>query len=173
MTKLAKLMTGAALAFAVAAPAAADELTVVSFGGAYGAAQYEHMIKPFEEATGHTVLFEDYSGGIAEVKAQVEAGNVQWDVVDFEVIDLERACSEGLVEYIDFDQLPPGADGTPADEDFFPQALENDCGVGIMFWAWSMPTTPRRSVTWYRRRSPTSSTPRRSRASARCAGARR
>jgi len=134
MTKLAKLMTGAALAFAVAAPAAADELTVVSFGGAYGAAQYEHMIKPFEEATGHTVLFEDYSGGIAEVKAQVEAGNVQWDVVDFEVIDLERACSEGLVEYIDFDQLPPGADGTPADEDFFPQALENDCGVGIMFW---------------------------------------
>ena len=34
------------------------------------------------------VLFEDYSGGVAEIKAQVESGNIQWDVVDFEVIDL-------------------------------------------------------------------------------------
>ena len=66
----------------------------------------------------HVVLFEDYSGGVAEIKAQVESGNIQWDVVDFEVIDLERACSEGLLETIDHSVLPAGIDGTPAAQDF-------------------------------------------------------
>ena len=80
------------------------------------------------------MLFEDYSGGIAEIKAQVEAGNIQWDVVDIEVIDLERACSEGLLEIIPTDILPPGDDGTPATEDFFEEALANECGVGVIFW---------------------------------------
>ena len=111
-----------------------DDLTAVSFGGAYGAAQKLHMVDPYIEATGNNVLFEDYSGGIAEIKAQVEAGNIQWDVVDIEVIDLERACSEGLLEVIPRDILPPGDDGVPAEEDFFAEALANECGVGVIFW---------------------------------------
>ena len=72
--------TAAALAALTASPALAQDLTAVSFGGAYGAAQKKHMIDPFMKKTGTNVLFEDYSGGIAEIKAQVEAGNVQWDV---------------------------------------------------------------------------------------------
>ena len=130
-----KTLLGAAAILAVAAtPAAARDLTAVSFGGAYGAAQKEHMVDPYIAATGNNVLFEDYSGGIAEIKAQVEAGNIQWDVVDIEVIDLERACSEGLLEVIPTDMLPPGDDGTPATEDFFEEALANECGVGVIFW---------------------------------------
>jgi putative spermidine/putrescine transport system substrate-binding protein len=109
-------------------------LTVVSFGGAYGAAQERHMVRPFMQATGHRILFEDYSGGIAEIRAQVESGNIQWDVVDIEVIDLERACAEGLLEELDPSQLPPGDDGTAAVDDFLPGALDNECGVGIMYW---------------------------------------
>ncbi|MHA1158901.1 MAG: ABC transporter substrate-binding protein, partial [Alphaproteobacteria bacterium] len=111
--KLVTLLTGAALAVALSAPSMAAELTAVSFGGAYGAAQKEHMIDPYMAASGNTILFEDYSGGIAEIKAQVEANNILWDVVDIEVIDLERACSEGLVEVIDF-ELPAGDDGVAA-----------------------------------------------------------
>ncbi len=130
------LLTGVVAATAmVGTSAIAQELTAVSFGGAYGAAQKEHMIDPYMEATGTKVLFEDYSGGIAEIKAQVEANNIQWDVVDIEVIDLERACSEGLLEVIPRDILPPGDDGVPAEEDFFPEALANECGVGVIFWA--------------------------------------
>lgn len=116
-------------------PALADDLTVVSFGGAYGAAQKRHMIDPFVEATGTTVLFDDYAGGIAEIKAQVETGNVHWDVVDIEVIDLERACSEGLLEVFPHDVLPPGSNGVPAREDFFKEALASECGVGNIIWA--------------------------------------
>ncbi|GGC05165.1 spermidine/putrescine ABC transporter substrate-binding protein [Marinobacterium zhoushanense] len=118
----------------VANLAGAAELTAVSFGGAYGAAQQKHMIDPYMEKTGNKVLFENYSGGVAELKAQVESGNVLWDVVDMEVIDLERACSEGLLEVFPQDQLPPGDDGTPAAEDFSKEALANECGVGNIVW---------------------------------------
>ncbi len=134
MKKLSALVGMGALLMATTAFAQQQTLTAVSFGGSYGAAQQRHMIEPFMEKTGHRILFEDYSGGIAEIKAQVESGNIQWDVVDIEVIDLERACAEGLLEIIPRDVLPPGDDGTPAMEDFMPGALDNECGVGVIFW---------------------------------------
>ena len=124
-----------ALPVLVASGAAAQTLTAVSFGGAYRAAQQKHMIDPYVEATGVDVRFEDYSGGIGELKAQVESDAVIWDVVDVEAIDLERACSEGLLEVIPHDVLPPGDDGVPAAEDFYAEALANECGVGIIFWS--------------------------------------
>ena len=134
MKKVTTWVAFAAALAMVATTAMARDLTAVSFGGAYGAAQKKHMVDPYIKATGNNVLFEDYSGGIAEIKAQVEAGNIQWDVVDIEVIDLERACSEGLLEVIPTDILSPGDDGTPATEDFFEEALANECGVGVIFW---------------------------------------
>jgi len=133
--KTTSLIAGVALgAMLTSATAMAKELTAVSFGGAYGAAQKKHMIDPYTAKTGTKILFEDYSGGIAEIKAQVEAGNVQWDVVDIEVIDLERACSEGLLEVIPRSVLAPGADGTPGEKDFIPSAIANECGVGNIVW---------------------------------------
>ncbi|NGM88256.1 ABC transporter substrate-binding protein [Parapusillimonas sp. SGNA-6] len=114
---------------------AQETLTVVSFGGAYGAAQKVHQIDPYMAKTGNKVLFENYTGGVAEIKAQVQAGKIQWDVVDIETIDLERACSEGLLEVIPRDILLPGADGTPAEKDFIPAALQNECGVGEIVWS--------------------------------------
>ena len=134
MTRTKILLGFAAMLLIASSPAMARDLTAVSFGGAYGAAQKKHMIDPYIVATGKNVLFEDYSGGIAEIKAQVTAGNIQWDVVDIEVIDLERACSEGLLEVIPAGLLPPGDNGVPAKEDFFEEALANECGVGVIFW---------------------------------------
>jgi len=122
------------LAGACSANVAAEKFTAVSFGGAYGDTQKKYMIDPFMKETGHEILFENYSGGIAELKAQVESGNVLWDVMDIEVIDLERACSEGLLETFPMDTLPPGDDGTPASEDFSEAALANECGVGNIVW---------------------------------------
>jgi putative spermidine/putrescine transport system substrate-binding protein len=118
-----------------ASPLMAQDLTVTSFGGAYGAAQQEYMIDPFMAETGVNVLFEDYGGGIAEMKAQFEAGNILWDVVDIEVIDLERACAEGYLEILDQSVLPAGDDGVAAADDFIPEALANECGVGNIVWS--------------------------------------
>ena len=133
MNKRVLLVAGLLVAL-VGATAMAD-ITAVSWGGAYGAAQKEHMIDPFIEQTGINVLFEDYSGGVAEMKAQVESGNIIWDAVDIEVIDLERACSEGLLEELPFNELPAGDDGVAAADDFFAEALASECGVGVIFWA--------------------------------------
>lgn len=130
-----RLILAALLGAGAGTALAQESLTVVSWGGAYGEAQKKHVIEPYQKDTGVRVLFEDYTGGVAEIKAQVESGRIQWDVVDFEVIDLERACSEGLLEEIPRDILPPGVDGTPAEQDFIPEALASECAIGNIVWS--------------------------------------
>ena len=125
----------AALVFALGIGGAmADSITAVSWGGAYTKSQLEAYHKPFMAETGITVNSEDYNGGLAQVRAQVEAGNVTWNVVDFELSDIVRGCDEGLLEEIDWDALPPAPDGTPAREDFIEGTL-HECGVGLIVWS--------------------------------------
>lgn len=107
-------------------------ITIVSWGGSYGRAVDEGAIIPFAEATGIPVNVEDYNGGLAEIRAQVDIGNIYWDVVSLEISDAVRACDEGLLEPIDIDALPPGHDGTPAAEDFVPEARTR-CGAGFLY----------------------------------------
>ncbi len=135
--KLTKLLAGTAISLAIglgAVSANAKELTVVSWGGAYTKSQVEAYHKPFIAKTGAKINSEDYNGGIAEIKAQVEAGNVTWDIVDVELSDAIRACDEGLLETIDHSTLPAGADGTPATEDFIEGTLY-DCAVANIVWS--------------------------------------
>ncbi len=135
--KLTKLLAGTAISLAIASgstAAFAKDLTVVSWGGAYTKSQVEAYHKPFIAKTGANVKSEDYNGGIAEIKAQVEAGNVTWDIVDVELSDAIRACDEGLLETIDHSTLPAGANGKPATEDFLPGTLY-DCAVANIVWS--------------------------------------
>jgi putative spermidine/putrescine transport system substrate-binding protein len=128
------LISGAISAVVFASSAMADSITVVSWGGAYTKSQVEAYHKPWAQATGNTVVSEDYSGGLAEVKAQVESGNVTWDVVDVELSDALQGCDEGILEEIDASTLPAAPDGTPATEDFMDGAL-GDCAVGNIVWS--------------------------------------
>ena len=111
----------------------AESITVTSFGGALSTSQIEAYQKPFAAKTGVTVNAEVYNGGLAEVRAQVQAGNVTWDVVDLEKQDVVAACDEGLLEPIDWSTLPPTPDGTPAEKDFLPGAL-HECAVATIVW---------------------------------------
>ena len=117
-----------------AGSASAAEITVVSWGGAYTKSQVEAYHKPWMAETGNTVVSEDYNGGLAEVKAQVEAGNVKWDLVDVELSDAVRGCDEGLLETISIDDMPDGDDGTPAKDDFLPGTY-TDCAIGTIVWS--------------------------------------
>lgn len=112
----------------------AGNLTVVSWGGGYTKSQIEAYHKPWEAQGGRKINSEDYNGGLAEVKAQVESGNVTWDLVDVELSDAVRGCDEGLLVEIDKAILPAGDDGTPAEDDFLPGTL-TDCGVGSIVWS--------------------------------------
>ncbi|GAB3309878.1 ABC transporter substrate-binding protein [Haliea atlantica] len=126
---LRQLTLGLLCLLAASSASAQAQLNVVSWDGAYVKSQILGFIRPYEEATGVRVNVLQYSGGIEEIRAQVRAWNVHWDVVDLELFDALRACQEGLLEPIDPDSLPPGSDGTPADEDFIHHSLM-PCGVG-------------------------------------------
>lgn len=124
------------LAAALVVPAMAQDraITVVSFGGSYAESQKEAYLAPFQQETGIKANMVDYNGGLGEIRAQVETGNVTWDVVDVEMQDLVRGCDDGLFEPVSGIELPASADGTPAAADFIEGTL-HDCGVGTIIWS--------------------------------------
>lgn len=122
--------------FGAAAPALADYVTVVSFGGASQEAQRGAFYEPFKQATGDAVVYRAYNGDLAKLRQQLEQSHVSWDVVEVEAPELMRGCAEGL-----FERLEPGLAGSP--DDFVPGALQ-PCGVGIFVWSMALAYDPQR-----------------------------
>ena len=112
----------------------AKTLTVVSWGGSYGAAQVKTQLKPFEKKSKVKLIMEDYSGGIAKIKAQVDTKKITWDIVDMEGPDFFRACDEGLLEKFPKNQLPKGMNGKTWKNDFIKGAA-SDCGIATIVWS--------------------------------------
>lgn len=134
ITKGSGSLLGAAALLAVALPAHGQSLTVVSGGGAYSQSQIEAYHRPFTEETGITVNSADYNFDLGPIRAQVDAGNVHWDITDVEEHQAIRGCAEGLFEPVDLSILPPTPDGTPIEEDFIDGTL-HDCAVGSILFS--------------------------------------
>jgi putative spermidine/putrescine transport system substrate-binding protein len=81
--------------------AAAQQLTVVSFGGSYQEAQSKALFQPAAKALGITVKEETYTG-IADLRLKVKAGAVTWDVVASGSGSAARAGAEGILEKLDY-----------------------------------------------------------------------
>ena len=114
---------GVALA---AGSAQAVDLTIVSWGGAYTASQQKAYHDPYmAENPDISIINDDNAAeGLAKLRAQVESGNVTWDIVDMVAADAITACDEGVIMEIDPDTwLAAAPDGTPASEDFFAGTL--------------------------------------------------
>lgn len=119
-----KLIGAMAMGVAIAAAGSANarDLVFAGWGGVYQDAQREAYFKPFEEETGQKFIETTYLGGLAEIKAMVDTGNVTWDFLIMEGSELQIACDEGLLEEIDWDSIS-------GQEDLLPGAV-SDCGVG-------------------------------------------
>lgn len=113
---------------------AADALTVVSWGGAYTESQKKAFYEPFTKQTGIAINSVDYNGGLGQIKAQVEAGNVSWDVVIGEMALSELGCFDNILEKQSPADLPAGAGGAPASDDFLKGTL-GECGTGSVIWS--------------------------------------
>ncbi|MFO1210120.1 MAG: extracellular solute-binding protein [Amaricoccus sp.] len=135
------LLGAAALAIAPIASAAfaddlppcegcADAMTVVSWGGAYQNSQQKAYTEPYAALTGTKFTWDESSNeAVAKLRAQFEAGNVTWDLVDVEGPDSQRLCDEGLAMEIDADQvLAKGTDGSLPSVDFG-DSLINKCFI--------------------------------------------
>ena len=97
-----------------------QDLTVVSWGGAYARAQQQAINAPYTARTGITIINDHGAAeAVAKLRAMREAGNITWDVVDVAAADAIRLCDEGLAMEIHLDShLPPAPDGTLASQDF-------------------------------------------------------
>ena len=100
------------LALCTAAPAlAADPIVFTSWGGTTQSSQQKNWAQPFTQATGINVLM-DGPTDYGKLKAMVDSGNVNWDVVDVEGDFAYAAQQAGLIEPIDYsvvkkDELDP------------------------------------------------------------------
>ena len=86
----------------------ADEMTIVSWGGAYSNSQQKAYHDPYSEKTGVKIINDSSSSeAVAKLRAMNEAGNVTWDVVDVVAADAIRLCDEtGAPSVIGVSPLP-------------------------------------------------------------------
>jgi putative spermidine/putrescine transport system substrate-binding protein len=117
------------------AGAAPETLTIVTWGGAYEAAQREALFEPFTAATGISISTVSYDGGVRPLREHIEAATApKWDLVDMIETDAARACDRGLLEPFDPAILAPAPDGTPAVRDFIDGSF-GECAVSQLVFA--------------------------------------
>ena len=119
--KTASILASAAAAMMIASVAQAQEMTIVSWGGAYSKSQQRAYHEPYMAANPGVKIINDESSAeaVAKLRAMAEAGNTTWDVVDVIASAAIRLCDEGLAMVIDPDKhLAAAPDGTSAAQDF-------------------------------------------------------
>jgi putative spermidine/putrescine transport system substrate-binding protein len=127
MKRLGQLALGLLLTLgATGVLAQGRPLSVVSWGGAYQDAQKETYFKPFMEKTKIKLLDESWDGGIGVLRAKMQGGANNWDVVQVESEELLLGCEEGLFEKIDWQKL--------GGRDKFLKDAVNECGVGAIVY---------------------------------------
>ncbi len=99
------LLAGAAISLIGISAAAAADITIVSWGGAYQESQRKAFIEPYATETGAKVTEEEYNGEIAKIRAMVETKSVTWDVIDVDTQTALAGCAEGVLEVIDWAKL--------------------------------------------------------------------
>ncbi len=91
-----------ASSLAVAAPAFAEgDVVFSSWGGSFQDALRSAMLEPAASALNITVK-EDTTNGIQDVRAQITAGAVAWDVTEQDLPSCETLSREGSLEPIDY-----------------------------------------------------------------------
>ena len=134
MKLTATLMASVALTAAAGAATSQDmanDMTLVSWGGAYQNSQQQAYVAPYLEMNPDVNIVWDESSAeaVARLRAMNEANNITWDLVDVVAADAIRLCDEGLAMEIDFNEmLAEGDDGSTAEEDFG-DMIVSDCYI--------------------------------------------
>jgi putative spermidine/putrescine transport system substrate-binding protein len=84
---------------------AGETITLCSYGGSYNKAIEEVFGKPFTKETGIEVVLTSFPN-YAKMKAQVESGNIEWDIVEPAVRGFALGVRDGLFEPLDLTGVP-------------------------------------------------------------------
>lgn len=106
--------------------AQARDLTIVSWGGISQKNQEKLYYQPFTAKTGIAVAEDTWSGGLGQLKAKVQSGDPDWDVVQVERNEVLVGCDDNVFEEMDWSAL--------GGKDKFIEPAQNDCGVGAIVW---------------------------------------
>jgi putative spermidine/putrescine transport system substrate-binding protein len=123
--RVSAVLSASLLTLTCQAAVAAESVNFVSWGGTTQDAQKEAWAMPFTQQTEIKVV-QDGPTDYGKLKAMVESGNVQWDVVDVEADFALRAASEGLLEPLDFNTIK---------RDRIDPRFVSDHGVGSFFFS--------------------------------------
>jgi putative spermidine/putrescine transport system substrate-binding protein len=107
----------------VARQAHSAELTIVSAGGAWQAAQRQAWYVPFADKMGIKFNEQENSSTLALVQAMVQSHNVTIDLLTVETATVLRGCDSGVLQRLDYSKIAPKSG-------FLPGAAL-DCGVGL------------------------------------------
>ncbi len=119
-------IVAAAITVGAGAAASARDLTIVSWGGAYQAAQKKVYFEPFKQETKIPLIDESWDGGIGVLRAKVQGGASTWDVVQVESEELAAGCEEGLFVPLDYSKI--------GGKDNYIAPAVNECGVGAILY---------------------------------------
>ena len=107
-------------------PAYAEgEVVFSSWGGSFQDALRESMLNPASQTLGVTIK-EDTTNGVQDVRAQITAGAVAWDITEQALADCARLKAEGALEPIDYDVV--STDGIP-------DSLRDSHWVGLLTYS--------------------------------------
>ncbi|MHC8509935.1 MAG: extracellular solute-binding protein [Rhodospirillales bacterium] len=134
---ITRVLAGAAAAVLIAGAAQAQEMTIVSWGGAYSKSQQNAYHDPYMMKNPGVKIINDESSAeaTAKLRAMAEAGNTTWDVVDVVAADAIRLCDEGLAMEINpAKHLAPAPDGMSAADDFG-DLLVSECFIPTIVYS--------------------------------------
>ncbi|RBP79117.1 ABC transporter substrate-binding protein [Marinomonas rhizomae] len=124
-SNLKNLAIAALCSTSIANVYAQESINFVSWGGSTQDAQTEAWALPFTGKTGIKVI-QDGPTDYGKLKAMVESGNVQWDIVDVEADFAYRAAAEGLLEPLDFSVI---------DKSNIDPRFVSDYGIGSFYFS--------------------------------------
>lgn len=122
--KIGTIATAAFGLMLAAGNAGAEGITITSWGGTYQDGQRATYFEPFTTETGTKITEDTYSGELAKIKAQVDTGDVVWDVVDVDSNMIATGCDEGLFEVLDYSRI--------LDRSKLVNGAATDCAVGTI-----------------------------------------
>lgn len=148
------------------ASASQSDLTIVTRDDAFQRAVQSAYVQPFTAVTGTPVQQETWDGGMEALRAHAKPADAKaapptpgatatdskpaempWDLVQLDADELSTACSEGLLEKLDWSAI--------GGKDHYAPMAVSDCGVGAVIantvLAWDkdkLPVTPTWSDFW-------------------------
>lgn len=89
---------------AIVANGEGGTIVIASWGGVYQDAMSKAIWRPTAKKLGITIK-EDSTNGLADVRAQVQANAVQWDIAELTIDGCAQGATENLFEPIDYKQV--------------------------------------------------------------------